>query len=98
MRPGDAVMELTRMGFSFRLDNEAVKVRFEGKQTPDPVVVSRLFDLVRQHRDEVRYFLRSYCPRCGGVVFCPDYQGRVICMACNWGKLVEIYPDFKVRH
>lgn len=34
MRPGQVVMELSRIGFSFRLDGEAVKVRFEGKQAP----------------------------------------------------------------
>lgn len=33
MRPGDAVLELSRLGFRFRLDGEAVKVRFEGGKT-----------------------------------------------------------------
>lgn len=98
MRPGDAVMKLTRHGFRFRLDGEAVKVRFEGEQTPDPAAVSPLLDLVRQHKDAVRYFLRSFCPRCGGVAFCPDYEGRPLCMACDWAALVDLYPDLKVRN
>ena len=98
MRPGDAVMELSRIGFRFRLDGEAVKVRFEGDQTPDPETVSPLLDLVRQHREDVRHFLKCYCPRCGGVATCPDYEGAHLCMACDWQQLVDLYPEFKVRN
>jgi len=98
MRPGEAVMELTRHGFRFRLVGEAVKVRFEGEQTTDLEAVQPLLDLVRQHKDAVRYFLRSFCPRCGGCCFAPDYEGRLLCMGCDWGLLVKLYPDLKVKH
>ena len=93
MRPGEAVMELTRIGFRFRLDGEAVKVRFDGEQTPDAAAVSPLLNLVRQNKDDVRYFLQSYCPRCGGVCFIGN-----LCMACDWGELVKMYPDLKGKH
>lgn len=93
MRPGDAVMELSRIGFRFRLEGEAVKMRFEGKQTPDPAAASALLDLVRQYKDEVRHFLKCYCPRCGGVASCPD-TGKPICLVCDWGYLVQLYPGF----
>ena len=76
MRPGEAVMALTRHGFRFRLEGEAVKVRFEGEQTTDLGAVQPLLDLVRQHKEDVRYFLKSNCPRCGGCCFAPDYEGR----------------------
>ncbi len=99
MRPGEAVMELTRRGFSFRLDGEAVKVRFEGEQPPDPAAVSRLLDLVRRHSEDVLFFLKCHCPRCGGVVFCSDYEGRPLCLGCDWETLVELYPGLAgVRH
>ena len=98
MNPGDAVMELTRHGFRFRLDGEAVKVRFEGERTPDPETVSPLLDLVRQHKDDVRHFLKCFCPRCGGCCFAPDYEGRLLCLGCDWAALVEIYPDLKLKH
>ena len=98
MRPENAVMELSKIGFRFRLDGEAVKVRFEGKQAPDPAAVSPLLALVSQHKEDVRYFLKSYCPRCGGCFFAPDYEGRPLCMACDWGLLAELYPDLKVKH
>jgi len=88
-------MELSRIGFRFRLDGEAVKVRFEGKQAPDPATVAPLLNLVRQHKEDVRYFLKSFCPRCGGVCFIPDLEKKVLCMACDWGELVELYPDLK---
>lgn len=93
MRPGDAVMELTRHGFRFRLDGEAVKLRFEGERPPDPAAVSPLLDLVRQNKDAVRYFLRSFCPQCGGCCFIGN-----LCMACDWGLLVELYPGLGVKH
>ncbi len=97
MKPGEAVMELTRHGFRFRLEGEAVKVRFEGERPPDPAAVSPLLDLVRQHKEDVRYFLKSYCPRCGGVCFIP-LGDESLCMACDWAQLIEIYPDLKVKH
>lgn len=98
MTPGDAVMELSRIGFRFRLDGEAVKVRYAGQDKPDPSQVSPLLSLVRQHKDDVRHFLKCYCPRCGGVASCPDYEGRPLCLACDWGMLVELYPALKVKH
>jgi hypothetical protein len=99
MRPGEAVMELTRQGFRFRLVGEAVKVRFVGKKTPDPAAVSPLLDLVRQHKEDVRYFLKCYCPRCGGCCFVPDYEGQTLCLACDWTALVKLYPAMAgVRH
>lgn len=99
MRPGEAVMELSRIGFRFRLDGEAVKVRFEGKQTPAPAAVSPLLDLVRQHKEDVRYFLKCHCPRCGGVATCPDYEGQPLCLACDWPALVKLYPAMAgVKH
>ncbi len=93
MTPGEAVMELTRLGFRFRLEGEAVKVRFEGEQTTDLEAVQPLLDLVRQHKEDVRYFLKSYCPKCGGCCFIDG-----LCMACDWVALVELYPDLKVKH
>ncbi len=92
MRPGEAVMELTRHGFRFRLDGEAVKVKFEGEQKPDPAKVAPLLDLVRQHREDVRLFLQCHCPKCGGCCFIGS-----LCMACDWTQLVELYPGLETK-
>jgi hypothetical protein len=98
MRPGDAVMELSKIGFRFRLDGEAVKVRFEGKQTLDPEAVSPLLDLVRQHKEEVRFFLKCHCPRCGGVLF-GTINGVSRCMGCYWEEQALLYPDMvRIKH
>jgi hypothetical protein len=93
MRPGEAVMELSRQGFRFRLDGQAVKLRFEGEQNPDPEKISPLLDLLRQHKEDVRYFLKCHCPRCGGCCFIGKW-----CIACDWDELVEIYPGLKIKH
>jgi len=98
MRPGDAVMELSRLGFRFRLDGEAVKVKFEGADKPDPKHVAPLLDLVRNHKPEVQMFLRAYCPRCGGVCFCPDLEGVSRCLACDWGLLLKEFPALNRKH
>ncbi len=98
MRPGEAVMELSRIGFRFRLEGKAVKVRFEGEQSPELATVSPLLDLMRQHKDDVRYFLKCYCPRCGGVATCPDCEGRPLCLTCDWEVLVRLYPGLQQKH
>ncbi len=97
MSPGEAVLELTRIGFRFRLEGAAVKVRFEGEQPPDPAAVATLLNLVRQHREDVRYFHKSYCPKCGGCCFIPAGE-QSLCMACDWGLLLEMYPYLLVKH
>lgn len=56
MKPGDAVMELSRLGFRFRVDGEIVKVRFEGPGKPDPAKAQPLLDLLKAHKEEVREF------------------------------------------
>jgi hypothetical protein len=99
MRPGEAVMELSRIGFQFRMEGESIKLKFEGDKAPDPVQVAPLLEVARQHRDEVRYFLKSYCPKCGGCCFVPDYGGRPLCLGCAWPVLVERYPGLAgVKH
>jgi hypothetical protein len=57
MKLGRVVMELSRIGFSFPLDGEAVKMKFMGEHKPDPIKVAPLLEVARQHKEEVRYFL-----------------------------------------
>jgi hypothetical protein len=47
----------------------------------------------------VAFFLKCHCSRCGGVAFCPDCEGRPLCLACDWEELVKLYPAMAgVRH
>jgi hypothetical protein len=94
----EAVRQLANMGYRFTVTGETVKANYEGQGEPDPLKVKPLLDLARQHKPEVVDFLRCFCPRCGGCCFAPDYEGRPLCLACDWGLLVELYPDLKVRH
>jgi hypothetical protein len=91
-------MKLIGMGYKFELVEEKVRYRYEGPGDPDPAKVQPLLDLVRQHKEDVHFSLRSHCPRCGGCAFCPDYEGHPLCMACDWGLLAELYPGLKVRN
>jgi hypothetical protein len=57
LRPDEAFIELTSIGFRFRLDGEALKVRYKGTETPDPAKVLLLLELVKTHKSEVLAFL-----------------------------------------
>ena len=95
MRPGEAVMKLTALGYRFELQGGKVRWQWEGPGTPDPGMVRPLLDVVKAHKDEVQFFLRCYCPRCGGVCFISDLEGRSRCMGCEWEELQEIYPGLR---
>ena len=97
MQPGEAIIQLSRMGFRFRLDGEAVRVRFEGQDRPNPHRVTTLLDLLRQKKEEVREFLRCHCPRCGGVVY-GIIDGRELCMACHYNDLRKVMPGLDLKH
>lgn len=82
MTSGEAVMALTRMGFQFRLQGSGIMTQYAGHSKPDPDQVAPLWALVRKHKDEVRYFLRSYCSFCGGCVS-GRFNGQDLCMGCG---------------
>ncbi len=84
MNPGiEAVRKLAHLGYRFTVNGEAIRARFEGEGEPNPAAVSPLLNVVRQHKEDVRHFLKSYCPRCGGVFF-GTFTGVSRCLACYW--------------
>jgi len=93
-----AVRTLAGMGYRFTVIGETIKAKYHGPGEPDPVTVRPLLETVREHKPEAIYFLKSYCPRCGGCCFAPDYEGRPLCMACDWAVLGELYPDLGIKH
>jgi hypothetical protein len=94
MNPGiEAVQQLAGMGYVPRVEGENIRLLYEGQGNPDPAAVSPLLDLVRQHKEDVHFFLRCHCPRCGGVATCPDYEGRPLCLKCDWKILIQLYPS-----
>ena len=97
MKPGEAVMKLTALGYRFEAAGERLRWRFEGQGQPDPGKVRPLLQLVKECRDEVLFFLRCYCPKCGGMMFIPDPEGRDLCASCDWHLLTELYPGLKER-
>lgn len=98
MSPGiEAVRKLAHMGYRFTVNGETIKAKYHGPGEPDPATVRPLLDTVKAHKPEALYFLKSYCPRCGGVCFIPVGE-QSLCMACDWNELTEIYPELKVKH
>jgi|GEM_PF-1790742 ribosomal protein S27AE len=93
LNPGiEAVRKLANMGYRFTVNGESIKGKYFGPDKPDPAVVSPLLQVARQHRGDVLAFLSCFCPRCGGVASCPDYEGRPVCLACDWTELSRLYP------
>jgi hypothetical protein len=99
MNPGiEAVRKLAHIGYRLHLEGESIRLRYEGQGTPDAGQVAPLLDLVRQNIGAVRFFLRCYCPRCGGVFF-GTFNGVSRCMACYWEEQARLYPDMvQMRH
>jgi ribosomal protein S27AE len=95
MKPGEAVMKLMALGYRFEVTGERLHWRFEGQGQPEPVQVRPLLQMVKECRDEVLFFLRCYCPRCGGAMFIPDPDGRDLCARCDWHLLVDFFPGLR---
>lgn len=83
MRPGEAIIKLSRMGFKFEVADGKVRYRYEGHGEPDPGQVVPLLEVLKAHRDGVAFFLKCHCSRCGGVVF-GTFDGESQCLACYW--------------
>jgi len=97
--PGiEAARKLAHLGYRFRLAGQAIKATYHGPGKPDPHTVRPLIETMREHKQEALYFLKSYCPWCGGVATCPDYEGHPLCLACDWKTLTELYPGLRVKH
>lgn len=95
--PGiEALRQLAHIGYRFRLEGEVIKAKYHGPGKPDPAIVSPLLEVARQHKEDVRFFLKCHCPRCGGVASCPD-TGKLLCLACDWEYLVQLYPGFGAK-
>ncbi|MFZ5449948.1 MAG: hypothetical protein ACOZFS_15055 [Thermodesulfobacteriota bacterium] len=48
MKPGEAVMKLTALGYRFEAAGERLRWRFEGQGKPDPGQVRPLLQLVKE--------------------------------------------------
>ena len=83
MTAGEAIMQLTRSGYRFWLTGDRIKYEFLGPGEPETEMARPLLTAIRDQKEEAMYFLKSYCPRCGGVVF-GTFSGVSRCLACYW--------------
>jgi DNA primase len=93
-----AIHELALMGHRAWVVGNNIRLQHKGEGKIDPTKVAPLIDLVRQSKEEVLFFLKCHCPRCGGVVFIPDPEGRSLCSSCEWEYLTEVYPGLTRNH
>lgn len=98
MRAGEAVIKLVSMGYHFELIGGKVRYEWQGPGDPDAGQVAPLLSLVRQHKNEVREFLRCYCPDCGGVCFGTFADGLERCLGCYYQALAALNPGLELRH
>ena len=57
MKPGEALQELTHLGYQFELDGGDLHYWFEGSATPDPQRVEPLFEVIRENKAETLVIL-----------------------------------------
>jgi hypothetical protein len=97
MNPGvQAITELVRIGYEVDIEGEKITMRYRGSGLPNPAQVLPILDLVRQHKEDVQFFLRCYCPKCGGAAF-GIFAGVSRCMACYWDELTRLYSEMVQR-
>lgn len=92
-----AVRKLAHLGYRFTVNGQTIKAKYEGEGDLDPVQVRSLVDAIRAHKPVVVDFLKTYCPRCGGVFF-GTFSGVSRCMGCYFNELAELNPGLRIQH
>jgi hypothetical protein len=55
----NALARLEALGYSFSVEGENIRFRYEGKRVPDPEQVTPLLEVLRQQKSEALRFLRE---------------------------------------
>jgi ribosomal protein S27AE len=97
MTPQEAVRKLINLGYRFEVAGERIRYHHDGPIKPDLEAVRPLLETVKAHKPDVVHFLKSYCPRCGGVVF-GTFSGVEHCLACYHQALKNLLPELERRH
>lgn len=93
-----AIHELAKMGYRARAEGRNIRLIYEGDGAPEEAATATLMALVKQHKLEVLFFLKCFCPRCGGAMTIPDYEGNPLCARCYWDHIVALYPGLAHNH
>jgi hypothetical protein len=84
MSPEEALIKLARVGYRFEVMGDRLRWRYQGQGRPNLEEWRPWLEVVKAYKDEAMFFLRCYCPKCGGVVFCPNDEGDSVCYLCDW--------------
>jgi hypothetical protein len=90
---GQVVLKLSAMGYRLWLEGDRVGYEHVGPGEPDVVKVLPLLKAIRERKADAVYFLRCYCPCCGGVVFGTFSDGKSRCLVCYWKNLDSLIID-----
>jgi hypothetical protein len=95
-----ALNYLVQMGFQATVVGDTIRLVYQGEAPLDRQRANLLIDAVTQDKEQVLQFHRwGYCPRCGSSATCPDYEGRPLCLGCDWEELIRLYPGMAaVKH
>ena len=86
-----AIHALAQMGYRAWADGKDIRMLFEGEGAPNPAAVAPLMALVQQHKENVLFFLKCHCPKCGGSFF-GTFNGVEQCLGCYYSDLENTPP------
>lgn len=89
-----AVQKLTALGYHFQVEGNDLRYEWHGSGKPDPSQVKPLFEVVKQHKNEVRTYLAALvtCRTCDHAEV---GQGWAMCQAEPWDGIPGQAPDFQ---
>ncbi len=90
---GQVIMKLSAMGYRLWLERDQVGYEYVGTGEPDAAKVMPLLKAIRDRRPDAVYFLKCYCPCCGGVVFGTFSDGKSRCLVCYRKNLDSLNID-----
>jgi hypothetical protein len=64
MRPGEAIVNLSRKGFKFEVAGDKLRYRYEGPGDPNPGQARLLLEVVKAHKAEALRFLANHAFTC----------------------------------
>lgn len=94
MNPGEAVMKLTALGYRFQVEGNALRYQWHGFGNPDHSQVKPLFEVVKQHKEEVRTYLAALVT-CRACAHAEVGQGWAICHGTSWDGIPGQVPDYQ---
>ena len=88
MKGLEAVIELSRLGYRFKLAGDRLRYQYEGPGKPDPDMVRPLLETVKAHKPDVVVYLSKLAmpERILTCFDCPRHEHDTINPSQGWGR------------